>query len=39
MKMHIFVMSAWIAGIRVRKDACGDIHVDLIPALHGGMTQ
>jgi len=24
-----FVMPAWIAGIQVRKDASGDIHVDL----------
>src|ERR1700745_4306416 len=24
-----FVMSAWIAGIQVRKDASGDIHVNL----------
>ena len=24
-----FVMPAWIAGIQTRKDASGDIHVDL----------
>ena len=24
-----FVMPAWIAGIQARKDASGDIHVDL----------
>ena len=24
-----FVMPAWIAGIQIRKDACGDIRVDL----------
>jgi hypothetical protein len=30
MKMPIFVMPAWIAGIhQVRKDASGNIHVDL----------
>ena len=29
MKMESFVMPAWIAGIQVRKDACGDIHVNL----------
>ena len=29
MKMEIFVMPAWIAGIQVRKDASGDIHVNL----------
>jgi hypothetical protein len=34
-----FVMLAWIAGIQVRKDAFGDIHVNWIPALHAGMTQ
>src|SRR4029077_3209575 len=33
-----FVMPAWIAGIQVRKDASGNIRVDL-PALHAGMTQ
>ena len=27
--MQIFVMPAWIAGIQVRKDASGDIHVNL----------
>jgi hypothetical protein len=26
---QIFVMPAWIAGIQTRKDASGDIHVDL----------
>jgi hypothetical protein len=29
MKMQIFVMPAWIAGIQIRKDASGDIHVNL----------
>jgi hypothetical protein len=29
MKKPIFVMPAWIAGIQVRKDASGDIHVNL----------
>jgi hypothetical protein len=29
MKMHIFVMPAWIASIQVRKDASGNIHVSL----------
>ena len=29
MKMQIFVMPAWIAGIQVRKDAFRDIHVNL----------
>jgi hypothetical protein len=29
MKMPIFVMPAWIAGIQVRVDVSGDIHVDL----------
>jgi hypothetical protein len=24
-----FVMPAWIAGIQVREDACGNIHVSL----------
>lgn len=33
-----FVMPAWMAGIQARKDASGDVHVDLIPALHAGMT-
>ena len=27
--MQIFVMPAWIAGIQVRKDASGNIHVNL----------
>ena len=27
--MQIIVMPAWIAGIQVRKDAFGDVHVDL----------
>jgi hypothetical protein len=39
MKVQIFVLPAWIAGIQARKDASGDIHVNLIPALHAGMTQ
>jgi len=39
MKMQIIVMPAWIAGIQVRKDASGHVHVNLIPALHAGMTQ
>ena len=34
-----FVMPAWTAGIQIRKDASGNIHVNLIPALHAGMTQ
>jgi hypothetical protein len=29
MKIQIFVMPAWIAGIQVRKDASGNIHVNL----------
>jgi hypothetical protein len=29
MKIQIFVMPAWIAGIQARKDASGDIHVNL----------
>ncbi len=29
MKMQIFVMPAWMAGTQVRKDASGDIHVNL----------
>lgn len=29
MKMPIFVMPAWIAGIQARKDASGNIHVNL----------
>jgi len=29
MKTQIFVMPAWIAGIQVRTDASGDIHVNL----------
>jgi hypothetical protein len=37
--MQIFVMPAWMAGIHVRKDASGDIHVNWIPALHAGMTE
>ena len=32
------VLPAWIAGIQIRKDASGNIHVNLIPALHAGMT-
>jgi hypothetical protein len=28
MKIKIFVMPAWIAGIQLRKDASGDIHVN-----------
>jgi hypothetical protein len=39
MKIQMFVMPAWIAGIQVRTDASGDFHVNLIPALHAGMTQ
>jgi hypothetical protein len=39
MKMQIIVMPAWIAGIhQVRKDASGNVHVNLFPALHAGMT-
>jgi hypothetical protein len=29
MKTQIFVMPAWIAGIQVRNDASGNIHVNL----------
>jgi hypothetical protein len=29
MKICLFVMPAWIAGIQIRKDASGDIHVNL----------
>ena len=29
MKMRIFVMPAWIAGIQLRKDASGNVHVNL----------
>ena len=29
MKMQITVMPAWIAGVQVRMDASGDIHVKL----------
>jgi hypothetical protein len=29
MKMQIFVMPAWMAGIQLREDASGDIHVNL----------
>ena len=33
-------MPAWIAGIQVRQEASGDIHVNLmVPALYAGMTQ
>jgi hypothetical protein len=40
MKMDLCVMPAWIAGIhQIRKEASGDIHVYLIPALHAGMTE
>jgi hypothetical protein len=39
LKMQIFVVPAWIAGIQIRKDASANIHVNLIPALHAGMTQ
>jgi hypothetical protein len=28
MKTQIFVMPAWIAGIQIRKDAFGEIHVN-----------
>jgi hypothetical protein len=38
MKMQIFVMPARIAGIQVREDASGNVHVIWIPALHAGMT-
>ena len=27
--MQSFVMPAWMAGIQVRKDASGDVHVNL----------
>jgi hypothetical protein len=39
MKCRFAVMPAWIAGIQVREDAFGNIHVSLIPALHAGITQ
>jgi len=29
MKTQLFVMPTWIAGIQVRKDGSGDIHVSL----------
>jgi hypothetical protein len=29
MKMQIFVMPAWMAGIQLRQEASGDIHVNL----------
>jgi hypothetical protein len=29
MKMQMFVMPAWIAGIQIRKDASEDVHVNL----------
>jgi len=29
MKMQIIVMPAWIAGIQVRKDGSGNVHVNL----------
>ena len=29
MRMQIVVMPAWMAGIQLRKDAFGDIHVSL----------
>jgi hypothetical protein len=29
MKTRMIVMPAWIAGIQIRKDASGDIHVNL----------
>jgi hypothetical protein len=38
MENVIFVMSTLIAGIQVHKDASGNIHANLIPALHAGMT-
>jgi hypothetical protein len=31
MKMQIFVMPAWMAGIQARKDVSGQIHVNLGP--------
>jgi hypothetical protein len=34
-----FVMPAWTADIQVHMDASGDVRVNLIPALHAGMTQ
>jgi hypothetical protein len=39
MKVRIIVIPAWMAGIQLRKEASVDIHVNLIPALHAGMTQ
>jgi hypothetical protein len=39
MKMQIFVMPAWIAGIQIRKDASETSMSAWIPALHAGMTE
>ena len=39
MKIQIFVMPAWIAGIQVAKDAFGDVHVSLIQPLDAGTTE
>jgi hypothetical protein len=39
MKIQLFVMPAWMAGIQGPQDASGDIHVTWIPALHAGMTE
>jgi len=39
MKMEIFVMPAWIAGIQVRRIRPETSMSAWIPALHAGMTQ
>jgi len=42
MKIQIFVMQARIAGIQVRQDASGDIHVNLdssAPCWNGGIEE
>jgi len=39
MKMEIFVMPAWIAGIQVRRMRPETSMSAWIPALHAGMTQ
>jgi hypothetical protein len=38
LKMQVIVVPAWMAGIQIRKDASGHVHVTWIPALHTGMT-
>ena len=39
MKIQIFVMPAWIAGIQAHEDAPETSMSAWIPALHAGMTQ